>query len=256
MSQKRYIPRPWIIAATALIMIGLVLSVFVIGHFYLGAACIFFGLVILIYSWFHVSVVKYPRTIKIVRVFLSIILIVGMLYFSFLEILIFQDARTDTDREADYIIVLGAGVNGSTPSLSLRNRLDAALDYLEQHQQTTAIVSGGQGPGEDISEAQCMYNWLKEHGISDNRIIMEPHATSTDENLRYSMDILNELTDSEDQVIGIVSSEYHLHRAKLMAQRYGIDAVGIAGKTSYPTLTINYCIREAFGLTHYYVFGY
>lgn len=256
MGQKQYRLKPRITAAAILIIIGAVLAIFAVGHLYLGLACIFFGAVILVYTWFHFAVNQYPRFVKGLRLILSIFLIIGVLYFAFLEFLILSDAKTDTDREADYIIVLGAGVNGTTPSLSLRNRLYAAWDYMEAHPNVRAVVSGGQGPGEDITEAQCMRDFLVEKGIDENRIFMETQATSTEENLRYSMEIIRLQSSVRDPVIGIVSSEYHLHRAKLMARQYDIDAVGVAAQTSYVTLTMNYCIREAFGLTHYYVFGY
>ncbi|MCI9467942.1 MAG: YdcF family protein [Oscillospiraceae bacterium] len=256
MKQKRYASQPWILTAAVFIVIGMLLAVFVVGHFYLGAACIFFGAIILIYRWFHISQIRHPKVIKVLRILLSVFLAVGTLYFAFLQVLILRDARTDTDRDADYIIVLGAGVNGTVPSLSLRNRLDATLEYMNSHPQTIAVVSGGRGPGEDITEAECMYTYLVENGIAGERIIVEPQATSTEENLRYSLERIRLQSSIQDPVIGIVSSEYHLHRAKLMAQRFDVDAVGIAGKTSYITLTVNYCIREAFGLTHYYIFGY
>lgn len=256
MNPKSYWLNPKFISAVILIFVGTILAVFVIGHLYLGLACIFWGVVILIYTWFHFAMDKHPKPVKVLRRIFSAFLIVGTLYFAFLEVLILSDAKTDTDREADYIIVLGAGVNGTTPSLSLLNRLYAALDYMETHPNTQVVVSGGQGPGEDITEAQCMHDFLVEKGIDENRILMETQATSTEENLRYSMDIIGQQSKIQSPVIGIVSSEYHLHRARLIAQRYDIDAVGIAAHTSYITLTINYCIREAFGLTHYYVFGY
>lgn len=256
MNQKQYRLKPRIITAAVLMGIGAVLALFVVGHLYIGLACIFFGAVILVYTWFHFAVDKHPKPIKVLRGILSVFLVVGTIYFAFLEVLILSDAKTDTDREPDYIIVLGAGVNGTTPSLSLRNRLYAALDYMEAHPQVVAVVTGGQGPGEDITEAQCMYDFLTENGIDEARIIMESEATSTEENLRFSMERINLRSSIQDPIIGIVSSEYHLHRAKLMAREYGIDAVGVAAQTSYVTLTINYCIREAFGLTHYYVFGY
>lgn len=255
MTAKPYRLKLRIISAAIMILLGFVLTLFVVGHSYLGSAFIFFGSVILIYTWFHFAADKHPRLIRILKRILSVILIVGTLYFAFLEVLIIGDAKTETDTEADYIIVLGAGVNGTVPSLSLSNRLYAALDYLETHPHTVAVVSGGQGPGEDITEAQCMYDWLVDRGIDADRVIMEPQATSTEENLKFSKEIIDERTGSE-VTIGIVSSEYHLYRAKLMAEKIGIDAIGIAGRTSYPSLAINYFIREAFGVTHFYVFGY
>jgi len=246
-----------VLIAGLLILVGICLTVFVIGHQYLGLALIFFGCLIYVYRWFHMAYQKHPKAVRYIRGILSVLLVIGTAYFMFLECLVFRDARTDTDQTADYIIVLGAGVNGKVPSLSLRNRLDATQAYLEAHPETIAILSGGQGPGEEITEAQCMYDWLIQRGISSERLIMEPNATSTAENLAFSKVIIESQKNDADVVVGVVSSEYHLHRAKLMAQQTGFnDPIGIAARTSYFTLLLNYSIREAFGLTHFYVFGY
>ena len=66
---------------------------------------------------------------------------------------------------AKAVIVLGAGVNGTQPSLSLRTRLDAALAYLERWPEVPVVLTGGQGYGERISEAQCMYDYLTARGV-------------------------------------------------------------------------------------------
>jgi uncharacterized SAM-binding protein YcdF (DUF218 family) len=87
---------------------------------------------------------------------------------------------------------LGAGLHGTTPSLSLTNRLAAALAFLEEHPDTVAIVSGGQGPGENMTEAEAMTIWLEARGIAPERIIGEPEATSTAENLENSFRIIRE----------------------------------------------------------------
>ena len=242
---------------TILVLVGLCLTFFVVGHSYLGLALAFFGILIFIYTWFRTARDKHPKLIRILKTILSIVLIIGTAYFAFLEVLIIRDARTDAEASPDYIIVLGAGVNGSTPSLSLTNRLNATLEYLEEHPDAIAIGSGGQGPGEDLTEAQCMYEWLTSHGIESERVVRECKATSTEENLRFSREIIESLGGEATETVGIVSSEYHLHRAKLMAEAAGFtDVAGIAAKTSYPTLAVNYFIREAFGLTHFYVFGF
>ena len=65
-------------------------------------------------------------------------------------------------------------------------RLEGALDYLNQYPDSVAIVSGGMGKGEDITEAKAMHDWLVQHGLPEERVLMEPKATSTEENLRYS----------------------------------------------------------------------
>ena len=67
-------------------------------------------------------------------------------------------------------IVLGCSVRGKKPSRILTERLDAAKDYLEENPQAIAVLSGGQGADEDISEAECMYEYLSAHGITPERL--------------------------------------------------------------------------------------
>lgn len=71
----------------------------------------------------------------------------------------------------DYLIILGAHVNGRVPSDSLERRIRKAEQYLKSHPMTKVIVSGGQGKGEDITEAEAMEIYLWEHGIEKERIL-------------------------------------------------------------------------------------
>lgn len=186
----------------------------------------------------------------------AVLTCLGLMYFCVLEFFIVSDAMTDKSVERDYIIVLGAQVRGEDPSLALQHRLEGALAYLELHPDTIAVVSGGKGDGENISEAECMYRWLTAHGIDENRIIREPKSTSTMENLRFSFELIRERGDDPNGNIAIVSSGYHLYRAKSMARMLGCEAIGVAGSVGYPIFTLGCFIREAFGLTHLWVFGY
>ena len=83
--------------------------------------------------------------------------------------------------DSEYLIVLGTTVNGTEPSPMLKQRLDAALEYLNTHPDTHCIATGGKGDAENLSEAECMYNYLTAAGIDANRITMEDRATSTQE---------------------------------------------------------------------------
>ena len=157
--------------------------------------------------------------------------------------------------ESEYVIVLGAGVNGTVPSRSLRERLDAAYEYLVNHPENIAIVSGGQGSGEDITEAQCMFDYLTGKGISPDRIWMEDKATSTLENLRYSLDLIEEKTGQRPTKIGVLSSEYHLFRASLFARACDVEFVGIPAITSRWGQRINHFLREIAGIWHYLILG-
>jgi len=235
-------------------LVGLFMLLFLTGHKFLGTALIGIGALLIFYSLCSLLLHTYP-IIKLLRSLVTVVLVICVAYFCVVESFIIKDAHTETETPADYIIVLGAGVNGTVPSLSLRDRLVGTYDYMTVNPNCIAIVSGGQGEGEDITEAKCMRDWLVDRGIDSDRIIMEDKATCTLENLRYSMDIIHTLP-VEDPVIGIVSSEYHLHRAKRLSDYVGIDVIGIAARTSYPTVAANYFIREAFAMTEQYVFGY
>ena len=180
----------------------------------------------------------------------------GFAYFCFVEYFIIKNARTDADAGRDYLVVLGAAVYGDQPSLTLIRRLEGTKAYLDAHPGTVAIVSGGMGKGETITEARAMYDWLTAHGVDPERVIMETKAASTLENLKYSFDIIRGRGDEPQGNVAIVSSAYHLYRAKLMARDLGAtDAAGVAAPWGYFFVMLNYFIREAFGVTHLWVFG-
>lgn len=173
------------------------------------------------------------------------LLAAGFALFAVLECRVLSWARTDNETPVSAVIVLGAGVNGRTPSLSLLTRLDAALAYVQDKPEIPIVVSGSQGRGEEISEARCMYDWLAAHGIPAERIILEERAANTEENIRYSLELLEKLDIAGN--IAVVSSDYHLCRA---AMHLGGDMVPVAARmpARYLPLTVNYYIREAFGI--------
>ena len=180
----------------------------------------------------------------------------GLAYFCFVESFIIKNARTDPEPERDYLIVLGAAVYGDQPSLTLIRRMEGAMDYLERYPDSVAIVSGGMGAGETVSEGRVMYDWMCAHGVDPSRLIVEDKATSTEENLINSFVIIREMGDEPQGKVAIVSSAYHLYRAKLFAQKLGVDdAAGVAAPRGYFFVMLNYFIREAFGVTHFWVFG-
>ena len=181
---------------------------------------------------------------------------IGLAYFCAVETPIIKNARTDKDAERPYLIVLGAAVYGDRPSLTLVRRLEGALDYLNACPESVAIVSGGMGPGETVTEAEAMRDWLLDNGVDEGRILLEDRATSTRENLDFSFAIIRERGDEPDGNVAIVSSAYHLYRAKSMARLQGVSAAGVAAPWGYPMVMLNYFIREAFGVTHLWVFGW
>ena len=235
----------WAVVSLGLGALGFVFRFVLRGYVYWGYLCFFIIALILAHhflppSWWRVIVA---------------LTCLGLVYFCIVEIPIIRNARTDPDPERPYLVVLGAAVYGERPSLTLVRRLEGALDYLQQYPESTAIVSGGMGKGELITEARAMHDWLIENGISEDRILTEPKATSTRENLAYSFDIIRSRGDEPDGNTAIVSSAYHLYRAKTLARMQGVEAAGVAAPWGYPSVMLNYFIREAFGVTRLWLFG-
>jgi len=236
----------WAVWAAGLTGAGLFLRFALRGYAWWGYLLFFIAALLVMHHYFP------PTLWKVVVALVCL----GLAYFCFVEYFIIKNARTDRDAGRDYLIVLGAAVYRDQPSLTLVRRLEGTLQYLNEHPKSVAIVSGGMGKGETITEAQAMHDWLIAHGIAPERVIMEPNATSTMENLKYSFDIIRARGDDPQGHVAIVSSAYHLYRAKLMAKSLGVtDAAGVAAPWGYFFVMLNYFIREAFGVTHLWVFG-
>lgn len=149
------------------------------------------------------------------------------------------------------VVVLGCQINGETPSRMLKRRLDAAYDYLSENSDVKVIVSGGQGSDEVTSEADVMRKYLLKSGIEDSRIYMENKSTSTEENLRFSKEIIDK--EGLCGEITIVTDGFHQLRADILAKKQGIEARNISASTE-KWLLPTYWIREIYGVAYYLVF--
>lgn len=189
-----------------------------------------------------------------VKIGASVLAALGLVALLLVEAPIIAAANRENETEADYVIVLGAAVYGETPSISLRSRMDRAVEYLAAHPSAKVVASGGQGEGEDISEAECMRRYFLRNGIDESRILLEAHSTSTMENLTFSRTVIENDGGSAEHV-AVVSSGYHLYRAKAMAASLGMQAVGLAGADGYPLYMTGMYIREALGVVKLWLFG-
>lgn len=155
-------------------------------------------------------------------------------------------------QEGATVVVLGAKVNNNGASVILYQRMDAAKNYLIEHPDSDAVVSGGKGIDEPISEALCMYQYLSENDINYQRIYIEDKSTNTYENIKFSNEIISsyKLTKS----LAITTDSYHQFRARLIARKQGITAdIGAVNSNTtssriatlcYPT----YFVREWFAI--------
>lgn len=155
-----------------------------------------------------------------------------------------RDSLPDSD-PPEFVVVLGAQIQGEQPSLTLKKRLDRAADYLSAHPAAVAFVSGGQGSDEQLTEAAVMERYLQSVGIAPERILREEQASNTRENLAFSRQLARQQGLRTDSVL-IITSEYHLCRAKYIARSLGLTAYGLGSDTWPKILEVNYLLREVF----------
>lgn len=159
-----------------------------------------------------------------------------------------RDGRSDTfenENAPEFVVVLGAQVQGDQPSLTLKKRLDLAYTYLTEHPDAEVVVSGGQGPDEQYTEASVMAKYLIARGIGEDRIVREEKASDTRENLAFSRALVESLGIDTSKVL-IITSDFHLCRAKFLARKQGMQAYGLASQTWPEILRVNYLLREVF----------
>ena len=243
MKPKRLLP--WIIAAAVCVLIGAALLATPVR--FSGGLLIGVGAVLLLWGAL--------KGHRIARCILAVLILVGFLIFAAAEIQVVRYANKKDVSPVSAVIVLGAGVYGTIPSLSLRVRLEAALDYISNKPDVPIVVSGGQGSGENITEAQCMRDWLVAHGVDESRIWMEERATSTKENIDFSRAVLQSHGIDTTGNIAVVSSDYHVYRASLYWGLPWMVPVPATMDGRWWPLTVNYFIREAFGVVYLRVFG-
>jgi len=158
--------------------------------------------------------------------------------FIIVECFVFSGYFNTCPDGVDYVILLGA----KTGSLTIERRIDTAAEYLKANPDTLVICTGGQGYGEDMPEGEYMKLGLMRRGIPEDRIIVEDRSTSTDENLRFSRELIGDSGAS----VAVVSNNYHIFRATAIARKYFSGEVyGIPMASNYLTLP-HYMVREFF----------
>ena len=225
------------------------------GYSFSALVCLCLIAIILFYTFMPLIGLKFPVFAKVTTRIFTVILVIGLLVVGITEAIIIHASFGDPEETVDYIVVLGAKVNKDGPSVSLWDRICAAYTYLEEHPGVTAVVSGGQGTDEPITEAECMYRELVELGIDPQRLWIEDKATSTWENLNFSLDLIEANTGTRPAKLGVLSSEYHLFRASLFARACNVEFVGIPAKTSRLSQAVNHFMREVAGVWHYILLG-
>ena len=143
---------------------------------------------------------------------------------------------------ADYVIVLGAKVNGTVPSKALRSRIHTAFTYLQANPNAKAVLTGGQGAGEGITEALCMQRELLALGIEEERLILENKSRTTVENIAFASTFIKK----KNIYLVIVTSDFHALRGRVLGRRAGFERVESLGAPSSRVMKLHYYTRETF----------
>lgn len=154
----------------------------------------------------------------------------------------FKASLGNTFSAPDVLLILGCRVKGDTPEETLQMRINRAAEYLKDNKNVVAIACGGiVHPDQTKSEAQAIYESLVENGVEGERIILEDKSTTTKENFLNAKKIIDSM--GENLTVALLSSEFHLLRASMLAKKCGLDVTTIAAPSPQNLRTKNY-IRE------------
>lgn len=245
----------YLLPALILIALGVGIGRFFVYYGFTGALFCALGVLLLVFGAVDGLKKRLPRLMRWVRRVLIVLSALVLAAGTATGIWVGVSCGGAEDARADWLVVLGAGVNGTQPSRSLYERLRAAKEYLLTYPEATAILSGGQGDNENISEAECMYRWLTAAGIAPERLRKEEKSTSTEENLRFSMALIEAETGVRPEKIAVVSSEYHLCRTELLAKEEGVTALGVPAPTTNRIYFAQMLLREICGVWYTLLLG-
>ena len=142
------------------------------------------------------------------------------------------------DEPVDYVILLGGGIdkNGKLPD-TVQKRVERTAQFMNLHQNTICVVSGGMLHFLPYAEAPEIKRQLVAAGISEDRVLTESNALDTIQNFKYSAELLCEhqnktMPEILESKIAVVSNDFHLRRAERLAARMGFKNIsGISAPT-------------------------
>ncbi len=110
------------------------------------------------------------------------------------------------------IVVLGFQLQPEGDmAMEMLGRCELALKAAEKYPNAFLAVTGGGTAfrNHEVTEAGVMADWFLARGIAPERLILEDSSSTTDQNARYTLQILTERYPQVKSLV-IVSSDYHL----------------------------------------------
>ena len=153
-----------------------------------------------------------------------------LIYFIVCNIVIYIYAEKKPSQHAQTMVILGSQVIGTPaiPSPTLADRLDVAVQYLNQNPETKVVVCGGQGEDESATEASVMAKYLIDKGIEANRVYQEDKSRRTAEQFIFANRVL-----PLDKTV-VVTNDFHILRSIMLAKRSGVhDVSGLSAPLAF-----------------------
>lgn len=226
------------------------------GRIYFSEVFLIIGVISLLVCFKYNYILNIPLVKRYFKM-IKVVMCIGVAIFILVEgaILIYPKKSLE---KADLVIVLGAGLKGTVPSLTLKHRLDTTIEYLNNTgYEGKIVVSGGQGPGEDITEAEAMKTYLVQNGVDPDRIIKEDKSTSTSENLEYSKEVIEKELNEDVRAnfnTTIITTDFHAMRSNMLAKRKDYSNINLYTSNTEWYLIPNMYLREFFAFTKSVIF--
>lgn len=183
------------------------------------------------------------RLLDYTYLYFSLVFISTVFVFILYTVTNFLNLLVLRNKSYDAVIVLGSGLReGREVPPLLAARIDRGIEAHFENPGSLLVLSGGQGSDERLSEAQAMTGYALARGVREEDIITEDRSTSTRENLIYSKELLDKREEKLESLL-VVSSNYHVLRALLLARELGIDCDGRGARTRF-YYSLNAFIRE------------
>ena len=190
-----------------------------------------------------------PAAARVLSIALGVIMAAALAVVISVECRIVSGSLAAPEPNADYVVVLGARVKDNGPSRLLNERIAKAAEYLRANENTVAILCGGQGSDEPMTEAQAMYEALIARGIDAERLLIEDQSTNTTENLRNAAAMMT----SKDASVVVTTTGYHMYRALQAAQEQGLTHVSGNPSACARLTLVNYYMREFFAVARNFI---
>lgn len=243
----------WMLTVGILLLLNSV-HLCILSNLTAGTALTFMsGGFFLLWGCFYQKIAEFTScgVLRYLKIFIICLLCAEACLLAFVAI---YGQRDNVTYNEDAIIVLGAGLKGEKVTLTLKKRLDKAIEYHEKNPEALIVVSGGQGFQETVTEASAMKKYLVGEGIPSEKVIEEDKATSTNENMRFSKEKLDRLLGKEYKT-AFVSNNFHIYRSTQIAKYEGIKNVTHI-HTDLQWYNIVQCyLRESLAIIKIWIFG-